>query len=61
VRLPGDQPAALKALDGSALARRLLGEEIVEALSAVRLYEHDTYGAGDPAEVAEKFRYTWSA
>jgi glutamine synthetase len=61
VRLPGDQPAALKALDGSALARRLLGEEIVEALSAVRQYEHDTYGAGDPAEVAEKFRYTWSA
>jgi glutamine synthetase len=61
VRLPIDQAAALKALDGSALARRLLGEEIVEALSAVRRYESDTYGAADPAVLAEKFRYTWSA
>jgi glutamine synthetase len=61
VRLPLDQAAALRALDGSALARRLLGDEILEALSAVRHYEHDTYGEEDIAVLAERFRYTWSA
>ena len=61
VRLPIDQAAALTALEGSALARRLLGDELMEALCAVRRHEHDTYGAADPTELAEKFRYTWSA
>jgi glutamine synthetase len=61
VRLPIDQAAALTALEGSALARRLLGEEIMEALGAVRRHERDTYGAADPEVLAERFRYTWSA
>jgi glutamine synthetase len=61
VRLPADQSAALAALEGSDLARRLLGEEILEALSAVRRYEHNTYGKHDIAVLAEKLRYAWSA
>jgi glutamine synthetase len=59
-RLPIDQAAALAVFDGSELARRLLGDEIHEALSMVRRYEHDTYGAKDLAPLTEMFRYTWS-
>jgi glutamine synthetase len=61
VRLPADQAAALAALEGSPLARRLLGEEILEALIAVRRHEHDTYGDEDVEAVTEKLRYAWSA
>jgi glutamine synthetase len=61
VRLPIDQDAALTALEGSALARRLLGDEIMEALVVVRRHEQGTYRAADLAVLAEKFRYTWSA
>jgi len=61
VRLPEDQASALDALEASALARRLLGEEILEALSAVRRYELDTYGGQDVEAVAEKLRFAWSA
>lgn len=61
VRLPIDQDAALTALEGSALARRLLGDEIMEALVAVRRHEQGTYRGADPAVLAGKFRYTWSA
>jgi glutamine synthetase len=61
VRLPADQAAALDGLKGSDLARRLLGDEILEALTAVRRYELDTYGGQDVEAVAEKLRYAWSA
>jgi glutamine synthetase len=61
VRLPADQAAALAALESSALAPRLLGEEILEALTAVRRYELDTYGDKDVEAVTEKLRYAWSA
>jgi glutamine synthetase len=61
VRLPADQASALAALDGSDLARRLLGEEILEALTAVRRHEIETYGKDDIAVLAETFRYAWSA
>jgi glutamine synthetase len=61
VRLPADQAAALAALEASPLARRLLGEEILEALIAVRRHEHDTYGDEDVEAVTEKLRYAWSA
>jgi glutamine synthetase len=61
VRLPEDQASALAALEGSSLARRLLGEEILEALTAVRRYELTTYGGSDIAALTEKLRYTWSA
>ena len=61
VRLAADQTSAHAAFDASELARRLLGEEIHEALSTVRHYEHDTYGGNDLALLTEMFRYTWSA
>jgi glutamine synthetase len=61
VRLPEDQAAALAALEGSDLAGRMLGDEILEALTAVRRYELDTYGKQDVETVAEKLRYAWSA
>jgi glutamine synthetase len=61
VRLPADQAAALAALEGSSLAHRLLGEEILEALTAVRRYECDTYGEQDIEAVTEQLRYAWSA
>jgi glutamine synthetase len=61
VRLPADQASALDVLEASDLARRLLGEEILEALTAVRRYEVDTYGGKDVEAVAEKLRYAWSA
>jgi len=57
-RLP-DQAAALDAFSASPLARRLLGEEIVGALTAVRRHELDTYGKEDAAVLADRFRFTW--
>ena len=59
-RLPAGQAEALAALAGSALARALLGEEILEALSAVRRHELETYGKQDLSTLAERFRFTWS-
>jgi glutamine synthetase len=61
VRLPADQASALDALESSDRAHHLLGEEILEALMAVRRYELATYGAQDVEAVAEKLRYAWSA
>jgi glutamine synthetase len=61
VRLPADQAAALDALEGSELAGRLLGEELLEALVAVRRHEVETYGGQDVEAVAETLRYAWSA
>ncbi len=61
VRLPADQRSALETLQGSEPARRLLGEEILEALTAVRRHELDTYGGQDVEAVAEQLRYAWSA
>jgi glutamine synthetase len=60
VRLPADQASALTALEESALARRLLGEEILEALSAVRRHELHTYGKEDLAKITGLFRFAWS-
>jgi glutamine synthetase len=61
VRLPADQRSALATLQASDLARSLLGEEIIEALTAVRRHELDTYGDQDVEMVAEQLRYAWSA
>lgn len=61
VRLPADQATALAALEASPLARRLLGEEVLEALTAVRHHERDSYGGEDVEAVTEKLRYAWSA
>ena len=60
VALPTDQAAAIEALDGSALLRGILGDEAVNAVVAVRRYEHENFGDLSPDELAEKFRMSWS-
>jgi glutamine synthetase len=59
--LPSSQVDALDALDQSSLLRRILGDETVDAVVAVRRYEHENYGGLPPEELAEKFRLAWSA
>jgi glutamine synthetase len=60
VALPTDQANAIAALDRSALLRGILGDEAVDAIVAVRRYEHENYGDLGPDELAEKFRMSWS-
>ena len=54
------QSEAIDALDGSPLLRGVLGDEVVDAVVAVRRYEHDNFAGLDPAQLAEKFRLAWS-
>lgn len=58
--LTPNQSEAIDALDRSSLMREILGNELVEAVVAVRRYEHDNYGDLSPDELAEKFRLAWS-
>jgi glutamine synthetase len=60
VLLPSSQVEALDALDQSSLLRGILGDESVDAVVAVRRYEHENYGDLRPEELADKFRLTWS-
>jgi glutamine synthetase len=60
VLLPSSQADAIDALDQSALMRRILGDEPVDATVAVRRYELQTYGELSPEDLAEKFRLAWS-
>jgi glutamine synthetase len=60
VLLPSSQSAALDALDQSSLLRGILGDEAVDAVLAVRRYEHENYGDLPPDQLAEKFRLAWS-
>lgn len=60
VALPDDQTRALDILDNSALLRSILGDESVDAVVAVRRYEHDNYGALPAEELADRFRMSWS-
>lgn len=59
-RLTQNQSEAIDALDRSSLMRGVLGNEVVEAVVAVRRYEYDNYGDLSPDELAEKFRLAWS-
>lgn len=59
-QLPTDQPTVIASLDGSALMRRILGDESVDAVVAVRGYEWENYGTLTDDELAEKFRLSWS-
>jgi glutamine synthetase len=59
-QLAADQATALATLDTSPLVARLLGEDLLEALSAVRHHELDTYGKEDPDVLADRFRFAWS-
>ena len=60
VLLPSSQSAALDALDQSSLLRGILGDKVVDAVLAVRRYEHENYGDLPPDQLAEKFRLAWS-
>jgi glutamine synthetase len=60
VLLRSSQAEALDALDQSSLLRGILGDEAVDAVVAVRRYEHENYGDLSPDELAEKFRLAWS-
>lgn len=58
--LPRDQSEVIDALAGSALLRRILGDAAVDAIVAVRRYEHENYGDLTDEELALKFRMSWS-
>jgi glutamine synthetase len=61
VRLADTQAAALDTLSASATARRILGEEIIEALLAVRRHEQHAYAEAKLDELTERFRFAWSS
>ncbi|BBY67037.1 glutamine synthetase GlnA [Mycolicibacterium helvum] len=58
--LSADQSEQITALDGSARLRAILGDAAVNALVAVRRYEHETYSQLDAEALTEKFRMAWS-
>jgi glutamine synthetase len=58
--LPTDPKQIIDTLDGSSLARRLLGDDVVNATVAVRRYEQETFGDQQPEALAERFRLAWS-
>ncbi len=60
VQLASRQSDALGALDSSELIREILGNDVVDAVLAVRRYEQQNYGDLEPEQLAEKFRMAWS-
>ncbi len=59
-RLTDQQGVAIAALNDSALMREILGDPVIDALVAVRRYEHDHYGELSPEELTDTFRMAWS-
>jgi glutamine synthetase len=55
-----DQRAALSAFEHSPLVTRVLGEQVVAALLAVRRHEAEVYGDLDPAQCSERLRLAWT-
>lgn len=60
VLLTADQAEAVDALDRSRLMRGILGEAVVDAVVAVRGYEHENFSGLAPEQLADKFRFAWS-
>lgn len=60
VRLTDQQAPAIAALDNSLLVRGILGDPVVDAVVAVRLYEHEKYSKRTPEELTDTFRMAWS-
>jgi len=58
--LTTNQSEAIDVLDRSSLLRGVLGDEVVDAVVAVRRYEQENYSDLDPDQLAEKFRLAWS-
>ena len=60
VQLSDNQSDVIAAMDGSQRMRTILGDPVVDALVAVRRYEHDNYSDLDAGALADKFRMAWS-
>jgi glutamine synthetase len=60
VLLSADQNVALDALERSTLLRGILGDQVVDAVVAVRRYEQRNFGALSPEQLADRFRLAWS-
>jgi glutamine synthetase len=60
VQLSDKQSDVIAAMDGSQRMRTILGDPVVDALVAVRRYEHDNYSDLDAGALADKFRMAWS-
>ena len=58
--LPRDAATVVDALDRSQLARRLVGDAVVDATVETRRYEHRTLADLDPEELADRLRLVWS-
>ncbi len=58
--LADSQADAIAALDRSTRMRAILGDAAVDALVAVRSYEHDNFSGLAPAELTDAFRMSWS-
>jgi glutamine synthetase len=59
-QLPTSQTEVVDALAESALVRGILGDAAVDAIVAVRRYEHETYADLEPDQLATRFRLAWS-
>lgn len=55
-----DQAEMTAALENSARMRSILGDPAVDALVAVRRYEHAHYAGLDPEQLTDRFRMAWS-
>lgn len=58
--LSTDQAEIIAGLANSARMRAILGDPAVDALVAVRRYEHEHYSALDPEQLCDRFRMAWS-
>lgn len=58
--LPNDPADVIDTLAASTLARRLLGDPIVDATVAVRRHEQTAFADLSPEELAARLRLTWS-
>ena len=59
-RLSGRQGIALESFDRSGRLRVILGDAVIDALVAVRAYEHQHFCDLDPQQLTERFRMAWS-
>lgn len=59
-RLPDTGAEQLSRLTGSGLARTVLGDPLLSAITAVRSREHATWDAEPVAAQAERFRFAWT-
>jgi glutamine synthetase len=58
--LSAEPAEIIDVLDRSTLARRLLGDDIVDITVAVRRHEQKTFVDADPKDLADRFRLAWS-